>query len=217
MSQTQSPLAGLSNSDFDELDFLRRSGSAALAELFTKYQPQLQRMVSFRLDQRLYGRVDPTDVLQEAFVEISRRIHEFVTDPKTSFFVWARQITWQTLLTIHRLNLEVQKRDAGRELPLHWSAHSEATSVSLSSKLAGDATSPSQALMRDERAALLRQSLDAMDPIDREVLALRHFEHLTNNEVAEVLGIQKQAASNRYVRALERLRIIMIEVMPDGQ
>lgn len=206
-----------SNLDIEEHEFLRQSGEAALAELFTKYQLQLQRVVSFRLDQRLYGRIDPTDVLQEAYVEISRRVNEFIDEPKTSFFLWARQITWQTLLTIHRLNLEVQKRDAGRELPLHWSAHSGATSVSLASKLAGDATSPSQALLRDERATLLKAALDALDPIDREVLALRHFEHLTNNEVAEVLGIQKKAASNRYVRALERLRVIMTEVMPDGQ
>jgi len=205
------------NSDSDELALLRQAGSSALADLFTKYQQRLERMVSFRLDQRLSGRVDPSDVLQEAYVEISRRINEFLGDPKTTFFVWARQITWQTLLTIHRLNFEVQKRDAGRELPLHWSAHSGATSVSLASKLVGDTTSPSQALLKTERATLLRQALDAMDPIDREVLALRHFEHLSNNEVAQVLGIQKKAASNRYIRALERLRVIMIEVMPDDQ
>ena len=96
---------------------------------------------------------------------------------------------------------------------MHGVAYSNATSVCLASRLVGNMTSPSQAVMRDERMTQLRAALDTMDPMDREVLALRHFEHLTNKEVADVLGIQKTAASNRYVRALERLKDILDKVM----
>ena len=172
-------------------------------------------MVDFRLDRRLYGRVDSADILQEAYLEIARRIEDFIKQPKVSFFVWARQITWQTLLMTHRRHFAVQKRNAAQDVPLYRTAHSSANSVSLASKLAGNMTSPSQAAIRDERIARLRTALDAMDTIDREVLVLRHFEHLTNKEVAQVLGIQKTAASNRYIRALERLREVLDDVMGD--
>ena len=199
-------------SENDEIALLRSGGERAVADLFSKYRLQLERMVDFRLDRRLYGRVDSGDILQEAYLEIARRIGDYLKQPRVSFFVWARQITWQTLLSTHRLNLGVQKRDAAQEVALNWSPRDNGTSLSLASKLAGNMTSPSQAAIRDERAAKLRKALDAMDEMDREVLALRHFEHLTNKEVAEVLGIQKTAASNRYVRALERLREILDEV-----
>jgi RNA polymerase sigma-70 factor (ECF subfamily) len=85
------------------------------------------------------------------------------------------------------------------------SAHCE----SLAGELVGHFTSPSQAAMRDELRNQLLQALESMDPLDREVLALRHFEELGNNEVAAVLGISKDAASKRHVRALKRLRTLL--------
>lgn len=78
--------------------------------------------------------------------------------------------------------------------------------------LAAGVTSPSLALRRSEFCEQLHHALDQMDSIDREVLALRHFEELTNQEVAEVLGIQQKAASIRYVRALRRLKAILDEL-----
>ena len=206
-----------STTENDEIASLRGGGEQAVADLFSKYRPQLERMVEFRLDRRVYGRVDSADILQEAYLEVARRIDDYLKQPQVSFFVWARQITWQTLLTTHRLNFQVQKRDATQEVSLHGVARGNATSVSLASMLAGNMTSPSHAAIRDERTVQLRNALDTMDEMDREVLALRHFEHLTNKEVAEVLGIQKTAASNRYVRALERLREILDEVMGDSK
>ena len=152
--------------------------------------------------------MDPADIVQEAYLEVARRIDDYLNKPAVPFFVWARQITWQKVLTTHRLNLSVKKRNAAQEVSLNRPQY-DATSVALAAKLAGSMTSPSQAAIRDERTVQLRDALDTMDEMDREVLALRHFEHLTNNEVAEVLGIQKTAASNRYIRALERLREIL--------
>lgn len=170
-------------------------------------------MVDFRMDRRLYGRVDAADILQDSYIEIARRVGSFLEDPSVSFFVWARQMTWQTLMMSHRTHLGVQKRDARQEVQIHGGSYSQGTSVSLASRLVGDVTSPSQGAMRDERTQQLREALDTMDAVDREVLALRHFEQLSNKEVAEVLNLGKTAASNRYVRALERLKKIMDETL----
>jgi RNA polymerase sigma-70 factor (ECF subfamily) len=198
----------------DEIEQLKQGGEQAVAELFSKYRSRFERMVSFRLDRRLYGRIDAEDVLQESYLEISRRICDYLEKPYASFFVWARQITWQTLLMAHRKHLGVQKRDAGLEIGLHRRGAGQATSMSLAAHLVAHLTSPSQAVIREERYAQLRETLEQMDKIDREVLALRHFEHLGNNEVAEVLGIQPKAASNRYLRALKRLQEI-VNSMPE--
>ncbi len=199
--------------EVDEIAYLRSGGEHAVAELYSKYREQLRRMVDFRLDRRLYGRVDSADVLQDAYIEVARRIGEFLKEPAVSFFVWARQLTWQILLKTHRHHLGVQKRDVRKDVFIDRTDDPNATSVSLAARLIAEMTSPSLAAIKEERTEQLRQALETMDEIDREVLALRHFEHLTNTEVAEVLGIQKTAASNRYVRALERLREILNEVM----
>jgi RNA polymerase sigma-70 factor (ECF subfamily) len=79
-------------------------------------------------------------------------------------------------------------------------------------QLLGNLTSPSEAAVRAEMTAAVEQALECMNPIDREVLALRHFEELTNTETAEVLGIEQKAASIRYVRALARLKAILPDV-----
>ena len=191
----------------DEL--LRRAGAGdpnALAELFARYRDRLRRMVRLRLDRRLQGRVDPSDVLQEAQVEIIRRAAAYAADPRLPPFLWIRLITGQRLMALHRRHLGARMRSAGQEIALHRGPIPQATSASLAEMLLGRLTSPTQAAHRAEVRLLLQEALNGMDPVDREVLTLRHFEELSNAEVAQVLGLSKTAASNRYIRALERLR-----------
>lgn len=188
-------------------------GESGLAEVFSEYTPRLERMVEFRLDFRLRGRVDPGDVLQEAYIEIARRIADYTSAPSVSFYVWVRQITWQTLVGVHRRHLG-QKRSPNAEVRIHQRGGANATTYSMAGMLLGNLTSPSQAAIREEMLEQLRVALDTIDETDREVLALRHFEQLSNNEVAEVLDLTKTAASNRYVRALKRLGDIL-KSMPD--
>ena len=197
------------SSQDSELASLIAGGEQALADAFSRYSERLEKMVRFRLDQRLWGRVDPADVLQEAYLEISRRLNEYLGDPVVPVFVWLRRMTEQMLVNLHRRHLGAQIRDASLEVSLQRGRGSIGTSFSLAARLVADLTSPSQAAMREEMLTELREAFDEMDPIDREVLALRHFEELGNNEVAEVLGLQKAAASNRYVRALSRLKSIL--------
>ena len=184
----------------------------AVAELYSQHRQRLWRMVHFRLDQRLRGRVDADDILQEAYLEAVKRIRHFKDDTTTSFFVWLRMIVMQTLIDVHRRHLGAKMRDAGREVSIAGSQYSQTTTASLAVHLVGHLTSPSQAAMREEMFGRLESTIGDMDPIDREVLALRHFEELTNGEVAEVLGITQDAASIRYVRAIRRLRDILSQV-----
>jgi RNA polymerase sigma-70 factor (ECF subfamily) len=186
----------------------------ALAQLFVQYRDRLARMVQMRMDRRLKGRVDPSDVLQEAYIELARRLPDYVRRPNVSFFLWLRMVTGQRLLQIHRRHLGAAMRDAGRELTLYSGSLPEATSMSLAAHLLGRLTTPSQAAVRVELQLQLQEVLNSMEPIDREVLALRHFEELTNNEVAETLRISKAAASKRYVQALRRLRKVLSKI-PD--
>lgn len=187
--------------DSDPLEAALAAGDqSALAELFEKHRERLWRMVRFRLDPRLLGRVDPDDILQEAFMDALTRLPHF--DGTMTGFLWLRWVVQQTMIAVHRRHLGAQMRSAHRERYLA----SPATSQSLMAVLSGTPTSPSEALMRNERAAALADALQAMSALDQEVIALRHFEDLANHEVAEALGITAKAASIRYVRALARLR-----------
>lgn len=191
------------------IDRARSGESEAIGELFELHRARLQRVISFRIDRRLLGRVDPTDIVQEAYLEAVTRLPEYFRQEKMPFFLWLRFITVQKLLIVHRHHLGVKARDAGREISLHGGPLPGASSVDLAAQLLGKLTSPSQAAMRAELRLQLEEALNAMEPIDREVLALRHFEQLSNIETASVLGINTTAASNRYMRAVKRLKTIL--------
>ena len=196
----------------DEVARIRDGGETALAQLFTGYRPRQARMIEFRLDRRLVRRIDPDDVLQEAYIDATRRLPDYLAAPQVSLYVWLRQLTWQTLLMMHRKHLS-RKRHPSQEVSVSGDGADEGTTYSLADAVLGSMTSPSQAVMREERAAKLRSAFNSMEDLDREVLALRHFEQLSNQEVAEVLGLSKTAASNRYIRALSRLRDVLVNTL----
>jgi RNA polymerase sigma-70 factor (ECF subfamily) len=199
----------------EELERRLKGGDAqALAELFTRERERLWRVIHFRLAEPLRGRLEPDDVLQEAFLAASQRLKHYAESPATSPFIWLRMIVNQTLVDLHRQHLGAQRRDAAREVHLDATGYVEATSASVAIQLIGAFTSPTGAAARADTLALVQTAIEQMDPIDREVLALRHFEELTNSEVAEALGIEQKAASIRYVRALRRLKGILSQV-PD--
>ncbi len=193
------------------LDKVRGGDRPALAELFARHRDKLRRMVQLRLDHRLAGRVSPSDVLQEAYIDAMKRIDHYFEKPDQSFFGWLRLVVGQRLADVQREHL-AQKRDEGNEVPIHRGAPG-ADSACLAACLLGDGTSPSHAAARTESFSRLEEALNQMDPLDREVLALRHFEELSNTDTATILGIQPAAASKRYVRALARLKQIL-ETLP---
>ena len=191
------------------LQLAARGDRQAWGELLEHHRDRLRRMINARLDCRLHGRLDPSDVIQEAYLEASRRLDEYAQQPTMPFALWLRFLTGQRLLELHRHHLGTQGRDAAREVSLFAGPMLEASSAVLAAQLLGNLTTPSDAAIRAERRQWLQDALDQMDPLDREVLALRHFEQLTNGEAARVLGLDKSAASKRYARALVRLKDVL--------
>jgi RNA polymerase sigma-70 factor (ECF subfamily) len=203
----------------DENELLRRirgGDETALAAMFDRHCARLGKMVRLRLDCRLHGRIDPADVLQEAFVDASRRLAEYAAAPKLPLSLWLRFLISQRLQLLHRKHFG-PTCNAVREVSLYSGALPQADSMSLAQQLLGRLTTPSQAAIRIELQLKVQDALSAMDALDREVLALRHFEELTNKETAAVLGLQQAAASNRYIRALRRVKEILTRVHGIGR
>src|SRR2546423_3316167 len=196
----------------DESDLLQRATAGdqqALAALFSRSGDRLRKMVRLRLDRRMAGRIDASDVLQDAYLDLARRFPEYAAAPAVPFYLWLRTLAGQRLVDLHRRHLGAEMRDAGREVSLHRGALPAASSASLAQQLLAGLTSPTQAAVREEMRLRLQEALNSMDPIDREVVVLRHFEELSNAETAEVLGIETSAASKRYIRAIRRLKAIL--------
>jgi RNA polymerase sigma-70 factor (ECF subfamily) len=177
--------------------------------LFDRYPERPRRMVAVRMDRRLQGRIDPSDVIQEAHIEAMAGLPEYLRQSGMPYFLWLRLIAGQRLTLLHRHHLGAQAHDAGREIGLYHGALPEATSAALAARLLGHLTQPSAAAVRAERKIRIQTALNAMDPLDREILALRHFEQLNNGEAAQALGLSKSTTSKRYIRALERLKEIL--------
>ena len=199
----------------DSEHLLRRAASgdqAALPALWERHRARLRRLVQLRLDRRLHGRVDPSDILQEAYLDLAARLSDYARERPMPAYLWMRLVAGQRLMQIHRQHLGAAMRDAGREVSLYRGALPQASSASLAARMLGRLTTASQAAVRAERRVQLQEILNGMDALDREILALRHFEGLSNGESAQVLGLSKTAASNRYIRALGRLRDLVEQV-----
>lgn len=188
------------------LERLRRGGHSALAEVFAEQRGPLLRMVDSRLDRRVAGRIDPCDVLQEAYLDASRQLDRYLSDPPMSATLWLRFLTAQRLMAVHRQHLGVCKRDARQEIGIDRGGLPGSDSQQPANDLLGHLTSPSAAVGRNELQTLLRRAVADLEPLDREILALRHFQELSNQQAAAALGISAAAASKRYVRALEHLK-----------
>jgi RNA polymerase sigma-70 factor, ECF subfamily len=193
----------------------RAGDKEALNEILSQHRARLRRMVELRLDARLRGRIDASDVLQDAYIDISCRWEEYLCDPKLPLFLWLRLVVGDRLVRLHRHHLGTQMRNAALEVTIYRGALPAVSSVALAAQLLGKHTSPSQAAVRVERMLRVQEALNALDATDREVLSLRHFEELTFAEAAQVLGIGESAATKRYFRALKRLKTAL-EALPGG-
>jgi RNA polymerase sigma-70 factor, ECF subfamily len=206
---------GDSRSDVGDDELIRRAAggdTSSLAELFGRHRDRLEKMVRVRLHRGLQGRVDPDDVLQETYLDLAQQLPNYPGPEAMPVFLWLRLLTGQRLARVHRQHLGSAKRDAGREVPADRGGGGEADSSSMADFLVGRLTTASRAADRAERAQLVRRAIDALDPLDREIISLRTFEGLTNNEAAAVLGLAKAAACNRYVRAMGRLQAALQQI-----
>jgi RNA polymerase sigma-70 factor (ECF subfamily) len=198
----------------DEAGFLIQAKSPEerkrlLADLFLGHRDRLEAMVRVRLPPRLRARLSTSDVLQESYLDAQKRVDEYLQAGPMPFYLWLRRVTAQKLIDLERRHLGRQKRAAGKEVSIEQLAIPGATSEGIARSLVEPRASPSEEAVHAELKAALEAAFDRMDPADREVIALRHFERLTAPETAEVLGIKEEAAQKRYVRALKKMRAIM--------
>jgi RNA polymerase sigma-70 factor (ECF subfamily) len=208
-------MAANSSASRDLLLRARSGDREALNQIFARHRERLRRMVQMRLDWRLQARIDASDVIQEAFLEAARRLDDYFREARVPFFLWLRLVVGEQLTNLHRHHLGVQMRDARREVSLYRDALPEASSAALAAQLLGQHTSPSEAVVQAERLLRFQEAINSLDPLDREVLSLRHFEQLSRAETAQALGIEEAAAAKRYIRALKRLKDTLAE-MPGG-
>ena len=186
-------------------------------DLTGRVEARLRRLIAARMDPRLRSRFDPSDVLQDAYLEAAGRLREYVETPGVPFFLWMRNLAGHYLGRLHRDHLGRQCRDARREVSIDRAGGGmpDASSVALAEFLVGREARPSEAAVRVERQKRIREVLELMDPLDREALSLRHFEQLSRSESAAVLGISEAAVAKRYLRALARLREVL-STQPGG-
>lgn len=199
----------MNSGDHDQAALIAQASEGdrvALAGLFSRHRARLRRAVELRMDRRLRGRVDPSDVLQEAFMDLSEKLPEYQRKESLPFFLWLRLVTLERLLRIHRRHLGAAMRAANREVSLHPGSVPHVDSASLAVQLTGKLSSPSQVAVRAELRSTLEDAIDQLDPKDREVISLRHFEELSNEETARILGLTPAGACKRHTRAMLRLK-----------
>ena len=196
----------MNTSEKTSVQRLRDGDPDALGELFAAHQQRLLHIIRVRMDRRLAGRVDAEDVLQEVFLDAAARVKHFIDSHSGSFFIWLRLVTNQTMANLYRRHLDTKMRDARRDVSFSPGKAYENPTRPIAMQLIGHLTSPSNVAMRKEAIEKLEQAIEELKPIDREAIALRHFELLDNKEVAEILGINEKAASIRYIRAVRRLK-----------
>jgi RNA polymerase sigma-70 factor (ECF subfamily) len=165
-------------------------------------------MVAVRIDPQLAARVDPSDVVQEAMAEASRKLPAYLRDRPVAFYPWLRQIAWERLVHLHDRHVKSQKRSVNRERSDCW-ALSDNSAGHLVDRLVASDSSPAEHLLREELRERVRAALDRMAPHDREVLVMWHLEELSIDEIAEVLGLTQAGVKSRHRRALERLVLVL--------
>jgi RNA polymerase sigma-70 factor (ECF subfamily) len=187
----------------------RGGDRAALDQLFDRHHARLRRMVDLRLDRRLAGRVDPAELVRGACRDAAGRFDEYLRAPDRPVFLWLRERVAERLAEIHRRHFGEADAAAGTELSLYREALPAASSAALAACLLGRNPSTGNATLAVQRVLRVQDGLNSLDPIDRELLALRHFEQLTREEAAHVLAVEEATATRRYIRALKKLNELL--------
>jgi RNA polymerase sigma-70 factor (ECF subfamily) len=200
-----------SSADTDEVLRQARAGNPrAVEELLERNRPKLRQMIAVRIDPRLAGRLDPSDVVQDTLAEAAEKMSDYLRRRPLPFYLWLRHLAWQRLVDLHRQHIQARKRSVTREEPLGM-AISDRSAMQLAGRLSSGHSSPSQSLMRRERRQRVRDALERLSESDRELLVLMYLEQLSTAEASAVLGVSERAVTMRHLRALDRLRRILVE------
>lgn len=188
------------------LDAARSGDDDAVNRLLEKHRKSIRRLVELRLDRKVQRRVDVSDVVQDVMVEASSRLEKYLDDPAMAFHLWLRQIAWDRIIDTYRRHRVSAKRNMDREQPMAAPAGPDHSTMELAIQLCDPSLTPAAAATQREIAMKVEEAIETLNDQDREIILMRHYEHLTNLEIAEVLGLNPPAASMRYLRAVRRLR-----------
>jgi RNA polymerase sigma-70 factor, ECF subfamily len=191
------------------LEHAARDDPSAIDRLLASHREPLRRMIAVRLDRALGRREDASDVVQSVLLEASRRLHDYLENPALPFALWLRQIASDRLIDVHRRHRVAARRSIDRERPITAGEFVDRSSLDLAAQLRDQGLTPAAEAIRRELFERFHVALEELDEDDREIVLLRHFEHLTNGEAAHALGLSEPAAGMRYLRALRRLRAIL--------
>ena len=198
----------------------KEGDESAVNQLMDRHRNSLDRMIRMRLDKKIQNRVGVSDVVQDVLVEANRRLPKFLESPMMPFHLWVRQIAKDRIIDAHRRHRVSAKRSVDREQQMVVPRGYDQSSIHLASLLGDSRISPAEAVIQKEMARKVEDSISLLDEKDAEIIIMRHYEHLTNREVSQLLDLSEPAASMRYLRAIRRLREAMqnsdVETQPDA-
>ncbi|MEX2185471.1 MAG: sigma-70 family RNA polymerase sigma factor [Pirellulales bacterium] len=203
--ETQELLAGARDGDAD-----------AVNRLLERHREALRRMIDMRLDRKIRQRVDASDVVQDVLVDAHRRLKDYLSNPAMPFHLWLRQMAKDRLIDAHRRHRDAARRSLDREQPLAIAGTDDRSTIELAAQLWDREMTPAAAATVRELQQRFAAAVELLDEQDREVILMRHFEQLSNSEVAAALGLTAPAASMRYLRAMRRLRELLDVEQGDG-
>jgi len=187
----------------------RGGNDDAINELMDRHRNSLRQLVRMRLDQKIQKRVDVSDVVQDVLIEANRRLQRYIENPVMPFHLWLRQIAKDRIIDAHRRHRVSAKRSVDREQALVAPRGYDQSSIQLASLLGDQRLTPAAAALQQEMAKRVEDAISLLDEKDCEIIVMRHYEHLTNQEIGKVLNLTEPAASMRYLRAIRRLRVVM--------
>ncbi len=190
----------------------RQGSERAIEQLLDRHRDSLRKMIGLRLDQKIKRRIDVSDVVQDVLIEANRRLQDYLAHPAMAFHLWIRQIAKDRIIDAHRRHRGSFKRSVDREQPMAMPAGFDHSTIELAAQLRDPELTPAAAATQKELSLQIQSAIDLLDERDREMILMRHFEQLSNQEIAAALQLAEPAASMRYLRALKRLRAKLDEV-----
>jgi len=191
------------------LDGARGGDSAAVNQLLDRHRDALRRLVQMRLDRKIRGRVDVSDVVQDVLVEASRRLTEYLKHPQLAFHLWLRHIAKDRIIDAHRRHRGSAKRSVDREQQLAIPTGMDRSTIELVAQIQDPEMTPAAQVVQREMVQVVEEALTSLNDQDAEIIVMRHYENLSNQEVADALKLTEPAASMRYLRAVRRLREVL--------
>jgi RNA polymerase sigma-70 factor (ECF subfamily) len=188
------------------LERVRQGDGEAINGLLERHRAAIRRMIDRRMDRAVQRRVDASDIVQDVLVEANRRLGDYLANPTMPFGLWLRHMARDRLIDAHRRHRVAGTRSVDKEVPLVSGEAGDHSRADLAGQLADRELTPAAAATWHELERRFAAAVDQLEDADRQIVLLRHFEHLSTAEAAEVLGLSKPAAGMRYLRAMRRLR-----------